>query len=70
MATGNEQGTQAKERPRVIWLQNAADHYFVQMLQSAGLICRAESSECQRRAAILPPNPFGESAMPSPRRIF
>ena len=34
MATGNEGNAEVKDRPRVIWLQNSADHYFVQMLDA------------------------------------
>ena len=34
MANSSEQVAEQKPRPRVIWLQNAADHYFVQMLDA------------------------------------
>ena len=63
MATGNEQGTQAKERPRVIWLQNSADHYFVQMLDALN-----STGDVEYFGVFLCPPPQGNVLYQLPKR--
>ncbi len=63
MATGNEQGTQAKPRPRVIWLQNSADHYFVQMLDALN-----STGDVEYFGVFLCPPPQGNVLYQLPKR--
>ena len=63
MATGNQQAAEQKPRPRVIWLQNAADHYFVQMLDALN-----SQDDVEYFGVFLCPPPQGNVLYQLPKR--
>ncbi|MHB1768654.1 MAG: hypothetical protein ACYCUV_12480 [Phycisphaerae bacterium] len=62
MATDLKGEITTTERPRVIWLQNSADHYFVQMLDALNA-----QGDVEYFGVFLCPPPTGEDLAFSPR---